>query len=136
MLLDAPGHSQRPRRSAGIPMRMQLAASGLSGIGSASHLGSCSRMRMSGLERAMVYSWRHRSFSSTSHSSRHSSRGLGALERASHRGKTKWQKEGMANCEHWSDRCVEVPIMVKAAAEKRPSVRWAPPPAKTLAFSP
>lgn len=74
---------------------------------------------MSGLERAMVYSWRQRSFSSTSHSSRHSSRGLGARERASHRGKTKWQKDGMANCEHWSDRCVEVPIMVKAAAEKK-----------------
>lgn len=109
-------------------MRMQLAASGLSGMGSASHLGSCSRMRMSGLERAIVYSWRHRSLSSTSHSSRHSSRGLGARERASHSGNTKWQKDGMANCEHWSDRCVEVPIMVKAAAEEaRPELAWGGP---------
>lgn len=109
-------------------MRMQLAASGLSGMGSASHLGSCSRMRMSGLERAIVYSWRHRSLSSTSHSSRHSSRGLGARDRASHSGNTKWQKDGMANCEHWSDRCVEVPIMVKAAAEEaRPELGWGGP---------
>lgn len=113
-----PWHSQRPSFSTGMPMRMQLAASGLSGMGSASHLGSCSRMRMSGLERAIVYSWRHRSLSSTSHSSRHSSRGLGARERESHSGNTKWQKDGMANWEHWSDRCVEVPIMVKAAVEE------------------
>lgn len=105
--------------STGIPILMQLAASKVSGRGRSSHLGNCSCIKMRGFDLAMLYSCLQRSFSRTSHSSRHSSRGLGVRERSSHRGNTKWQKEGIANCEHWSDKCVEVPIMVNAAAEEQ-----------------
>lgn len=109
--------------STGIPILMQLAASKVSGRGRSSHLGNCSCIKMRGFDLAMLYSCLQRSFSRTSHSSRHSSRGLGVRERSSHRGNTKWQKEGIANCEHWSDKCVEVPIMVNAAAEEQ-KYRW------------
>lgn len=105
--------------STGTPILMQLAASKVSGRGRSSHLGNCSCIRMRGFDLAMLYSCLQRSFSRTSHSSRHSSRGLGVRERSSHRGNTKWQKEGIANCEHWSDKCVEVPIMVNAAAKEQ-----------------
>lgn len=104
--------------SIGIPILMQFAASGLSGRGSSSQFGRWSCMSIRGLVRAMLYSWWHKSFSSTSHSSRHNSLGFGVLERSSQSGKTKWQNEGMANCEHWSDRWVDVPIMVNAAGKK------------------
>lgn len=105
--------------STGIPILMQLAASKVSGLGRSSHLGNCSCIKMRGFDLAMLYSCLQRSFSRTSHSSRHSSRGLGVRERSSHRGNTKWQKDGIANCEHWSDKCVEVPIMVNAAAKEQ-----------------
>lgn len=86
--------------STGIPILMQLAASKVSGRGRSSHLGNCSCIKMRGFDLAMLYSCLQRSFSRTSHSSRHSSRGLGVRERSSHRGNTKWQKDGIANCEH------------------------------------
>lgn len=64
----------------GIPMRMQLTASGLSGWGRSSQLGSFSLIRIMGLDLAKMYSVWHRTFSRISHSSRHRSRGLGAEE--------------------------------------------------------
>lgn len=99
----------------GIPILRQLAASGLSDAARSSQLGSLSLLRMSGLERAMMYSVLHRSFSRISHSSLHRSRGLSAPLLRSHVGKAKWQREGMANWEQRSDRWLDVPIMVKAA---------------------
>ena len=106
---------QRLSRSTGIPIRIQLA---LSGNGRSSHLGGWSCIRMSGLDLAMLYSCLQMSFSRTSHSSRQSSLGLGVRDCSSHRGNTKWQKEGMANWEHWSDKWVDVPIIVNAAGKE------------------
>lgn len=102
----------------GMPILMQLAASGLSDAARSSQLGSLSRLRMMGLERAMMYSVLHRSFSRISHSSLHRSRGLSIPELRSHVGKAKWQRDGMANWEQRSDRWLDVPIMVKAAGEE------------------
>lgn len=53
----------------GIPILIQLAASGLVCPARSSQLGSFSLFRMMGLERAMMYSVLHRSFSRISHSS-------------------------------------------------------------------
>ena len=102
----------------GMPMRRQLAAAGLSYAASSSQLGSLRRFRMTGLERAMMYSVLQRSFSRISHSSLHRSRGLSAPELRSHVGKAKWQREGMANWEQRSERWLDVPIMVKAAGDR------------------
>lgn len=102
----------------GIPIRRQLAASGLSDAARSSQLGSFSLFRMMGLERAMMYSVLHRSFSRISHSSLHRSRGLSVPELRSHVGKAKWQSDGMANWEQRSERWLDVPIMVKAAGRR------------------
>ncbi len=97
----------------------QFAASGLSEAARSSQFGSFSLFRMMGLERAMMYSVLHKSFSRISHSSLHRSRGLSVPELRSHVGKAKWQREGMANWEQRSDKWLDVPIMVKAAAKCR-----------------
>lgn len=102
----------------GMPILMQLAASGLSEAARSSQLGSLRRLRMRGLERAMMYSVLHRSFSRISHSSLHKSRGLSMPELRSHVGKAKWHREGIANWEQRSDRWLEVPIIVNAAGKK------------------
>lgn len=109
----------------GMPILMQLAASGLSEAARSSQLGNLSRLRMMGLERAIIYSVLHRSFSSISHSSLHRSRGLSIPELRSHVGKAKWQSEGMANWEQRSDRWLDVPIIVKAAGKE--DQRWYSP---------
>lgn len=110
-------HLHGPSLSGGIPILMQEAAAGVPGWGSRLQRGSCSCMRMRGLERASEYSRLHRSCSRASHSSRHSWRwrGVPPAPAASHRGKTWKQSERTANWEHWSDIWAEVPIMVKAA---------------------
>ncbi len=103
----------------GMPILKQLAASGLSEAARSSQLGSLRRLRMRELERAMMYSVLHRSFSRISHSSLHKSRGLSMPELRSHVGKAKWHKDGIANWEQRSDRWLEVPIMVNAAEKKK-----------------
>lgn len=102
-----------------MPILMQLAASGLSEAARSSQLGSLRRLRMRGLERAMMYSVLHRSFSRISHSSLHKSRGLSMPELRSHVGKAKWHREGIANWEQRSDRWLEVPIIVNAAGKNK-----------------
>lgn len=108
----------------GMPILRQLAASGLSDAARSSQLGSFSFFRMMGLERAMMYSVLHRSFSRISHSSLHRSRGRGLSvpELRSHVGKAKWQSDGMANWEQRSERWLDVPIMVKAAGRRQEGV--------------
>jgi hypothetical protein len=71
----------------GIPIRMQFAASGLSGWGRSSQLGNFSLIKIMGLDLAKMYSVWHRTFSRISHSSRHKSRGLGTDEVSSQYGK-------------------------------------------------
>lgn len=78
-----------PSFSGGTPILMQDMASRVPGRGSRWQLGSFSCMRIMGLDRAMVYSAWHRSFSRASHSSPQSCRRRGAWELSSHRGKTK-----------------------------------------------
>lgn len=103
----------------GIPILKQLAAFGLSKAASSSQFGSLRLFSMMGLERAMMYSVLHKSFSRISHSSLQRSRGLSMPDVRSHVGKAKWQREGMANWEQRSDKWLEVPIMVKAAGNKK-----------------
>lgn len=81
-------HLHEPNFSGGTPILIQDAASGVPGRGSKRQLGSSSCIRIMGLDRAMVYSAWHRSFSKASHSSRQSWRRRGPLEPSSHRGKT------------------------------------------------
>lgn len=102
----------------GIPILRQLAASGLSEAARSSQLGSFSLFSIIGLERAMMYSVLHKSFSRISHSSLQRSRGLSVPVLRSHVGKAKWQRDGMANCEQRSDKWLDVPIMVKAAGKE------------------
>lgn len=121
----------------GMPILMQLAASGLSEAARSSQLGSLRRLRMRGLERAMMYSVLHKSFSRISHSSLHKSRGFSMPELRSHVGKAKWHKEGIANWEQRSDRWLEVPIIVNAAGKKNRNksfIQWFPPEFKTKAI--
>lgn len=87
----------------GIPILKQLAASGLSDAASSSQLGSFSLFSICGLDRAIMYSVLHKSFSKISHSSLQRSLGLSEPELRSHVGKAKWQREGMANWEHRSE---------------------------------
>ena len=102
----------------GMPILRQFPASGLSKAARSSQLGSFSLFRMMGLERAIMYSVLHKSFSRISHSSLQRSRGLSVPVLRSHVGKAKWQRDGIANSEQRSDKWLDVPIMVKAAVKR------------------